>query len=81
LATTSGDSLGPQTGIDSETPLTHQLVLLPTREGMFMVTCSVETEGPEGNVTRIFSIPVIVAAAGASAPESAPAPAGEPAKN
>ena len=63
LTTTSGENFGPKTGIDSETPVTHQLVLLPTREGMFMVTSSVETEGADGNVTRIFSIPVIVAPA------------------
>jgi hypothetical protein len=30
---------------------------------MFVVTSSVETEGDDGNVTRIFSIPIIVAPA------------------
>jgi hypothetical protein len=63
LATTSGENFGPKKDLKSETPLTHQLVLLPTREGMFMVSSAVETEGAEGNVTRIFSIPVIVAPA------------------
>ena len=62
LTTTSGNLFGPKADIESEEPLSHQLVLLPTREGMFMVTSSVETEGADGNVTRIFSIPVIVAA-------------------
>ena len=63
----------------AEKPLTHQLVLLPAKEGMFMVTATVETEGEEGNVSRIFSIPVIVAAAGSRRdgppPATAPAPA------
>ena len=67
-AVATGDTFGPKTGIKMDSQLTHQLVLLPTREGMFMVTSSVETEGAEGNVTRIFSIPVIVSAAAAPAP-------------
>jgi hypothetical protein len=63
-------------------------VLLPKREGMFMVTSTVETDSAEGNITRIFSIPVIVAAAPADAPAAPAAPvvpearaASEPAKN
>lgn len=78
LATSAGDTFGPNTDIRIEKPLMHQLVLFPTREGMFMLTSSVETEGAEGNVTRIFSIPVIVTAAAAPAP--AATPPGEPAK-
>ena len=85
LVTTSGDTFGPKTDIESETALSHQLVLLPTREGMFMVTSSVDTVSSEGNITRIFSIPVIVAAAAApaSAPAAPPAttPVREPDKN
>lgn len=85
LTTADGDNFGPRTDVESETALTHHLVLLPSREGMFMVTSSVETEGEDGNITRIFSIPIIVAAAAdpapAPAPTPAPAPAGEPAKN
>jgi hypothetical protein len=60
LTATSGGAFGPTSNVQSETPLSHQLVLLPTREGMFVVTSSVETEGAEGKVTRIFSIPIIV---------------------
>ena len=78
LATTSGDNFGPVTNAGTETALTHQLVLLPTKEGMFMVTSSIETESEDGNVTRIFSIPVIVAPAGAA---PAPAPAAAPSQN
>ena len=36
-----------------------------------MVTASVETVGDEGNVIRIFSIPVVV---GPAQPAAAPAP-------
>jgi len=78
LAATAGDNFGPVTNADTETALTHQLVLLPTKEGMFMVTSSIETESEDGNVTRIFSIPVIVAPAGAAA---AAAPDAVPAQN
>jgi hypothetical protein len=49
-------------------------VLLPTKEGVFMVTSVVETDGADGNITRIFSIPVIVAADATPAPADAPAP-------
>jgi len=56
--------------------ITHQLVLLADREGVFMVTAIVETEGSDGMVSRIFSIPVIVAAA--TTGEAPPAPASAP---
>ena len=85
LAVTTGNPFGPKSGISSETPQTHQLVLLPTREGMFTVAATVETDSAEGNVTRVFSIPVIVIAESAAAPAPAPAPApvalAEPAAN
>lgn len=71
LVMTSGGVFGPKTAIASEKPLAHQLVLLPVKEGMFVVSVSVETESEEGNVSRIFSIPVIVSAA-TPAPGSAP---------
>jgi hypothetical protein len=60
----------------------HQLVLLPGKEGVFMVTAIVETETAEGAVSRVFSIPVIVGpageapAAGATSPPAAPPTAG-----
>jgi len=73
-----GEEFGPASDVDAEKTLSHQLVLLPAREGMFMVTVGVETTSDEGNIVRIFSIPVIVGPTqGAAAP--APAPA-EPAK-
>ena len=83
LAVTAGNVFGPKTDLDSEVPQTHQLVLLPTREGMFMVSASVDTESVEGNVTRIFSIPVIVTDARAATSPETPAapPAPEPAGN
>ena len=80
-AIATGEDFGPTTEAQSETALPHQLVLMPSKEGMFMVTVSVDTEGDEGSVTRIFSIPVIVGSAQAAAdapvrpepPKSAPA--------
>ncbi|HEY6124424.1 MAG TPA: hypothetical protein VIV63_07215, partial [Steroidobacteraceae bacterium] len=66
LTIATGDTYGPVTDVSSEKPLTHPLVLLPSKEGMFMVTVAVETEGDEGNITRIFSIPVIVSASAAA---------------
>jgi hypothetical protein len=78
LAIPVGDKFGPTDDVDVEKPFSHQLVLLPAKEGMFTVTVAVETTGESGNIVRIFSIPVIVAAANAAAAD-APAPA-EPAK-
>jgi hypothetical protein len=79
LALPVGADFGPVGDVDAEKPLSHQLVLLPGKEGMFMVTVSIETVGEEGNIVRSFSIPVIVGPAQAAA---APAPAPpEPAKN
>ena len=69
---TAGEDYGPITDVDVETALLHQLMLLPSAEGMFMVTTSVETEGDDGTVTRIFSIPVIVGPS--TAPAAVPTP-------
>jgi hypothetical protein len=79
LAAAAGDNFGPVINPESETALSHELVLLPAREGIFVVTSSVETESEDGNVTRIFSIPVIVAGAAEPAPAAGTVP--EPAKN
>jgi hypothetical protein len=73
LELTSGENFGPVTSADSEAALQHDLVLLPGKEGVFMVTISVDTDGEDGNFTRVFTIPVIVGTAQAEA--SAPAPA------
>ena len=55
-----GEDFGPVSDVDAEQALSHQLMLVPAKEGMFMLTVSVDTVGEEGNVVRIFSIPVIV---------------------
>jgi hypothetical protein len=55
-----GGDFGPVNDVDEEKSLSHQLMLLPTKEGMFMITVSVDTVSDEGNVVRIFSIPVII---------------------
>jgi hypothetical protein len=61
-----------------EKVIDHKLVLLPNQEGVFTVTALVETEGSEGMISRIFSIPVIVSAAAAATPAEPPAPAAPP---
>jgi hypothetical protein len=75
LMLTAGDTLGPVTDAALETPIKHRLMLMPGRDGVYMVTASVETQGIGGSTTRIFSIPVIVAGAASAAPAAAPAPA------
>lgn len=75
----TGNQFPPQAAVKAETVLTHKILLQPKQEGVFLVTAAVETEGEDGTVTRIYSIPVIVhaAAADAAAPAPAPAPAAE----
>lgn len=75
LALPVGADFGPVNDVNAEKSLSHQLVLLPSKEGMFMVTVSVETRGDDGNIVRIFSIPVIVGPPQAAAAPPAPAPA------
>jgi hypothetical protein len=74
LAVTVGNMLDAGTSLPPEKVIKHQLVLLPREAGVFMVTVAIDSLGQEGNMTRIFSIPVIVAA------QAPPAPAPEPPK-
>lgn len=79
LAMPAGNRFEPQTDVKSEAILLHRMQLQPSEEGVFLITAAVETEGEEGSVTRIYSIPVIVhGAAPATAPAAAPAPAPAP---
>jgi hypothetical protein len=73
LTLVSGDLLPPVSSAKSESTLDHKLVLMPRKEGVYMVIVNLETEGSEGSVSRIFSIPVIVAPA-TDAAAAAPAP-------
>ena len=75
LTLISGEDLARRTDLKAESTIQHQLVLMPERDGVFVVTGSVETEGKEGTVSRVFSIPVIVAPAAAPNPPPAAAPA------
>jgi hypothetical protein len=72
LAVTVGGTLDAVTSIAPEKPIKHQLVLLPREAGVFMVTAVIDSQGQEGNMTRVFSIPVIVAAQ--APPAAAPDP-------
>lgn len=79
LAVTVGDAMQPTTGVKAETIIKHQLVLLPTKEGVFMISAGLETESPtEGTVSRVFSLPLIVSAE-EKPPETTAAPAPAPA--
>jgi len=79
LTLISGDSLGPLTDVTPEKTIKHQLVLMPVRDGVYMINASVETIGSDGTVSRIFSIPVVVAPPApkpaAAAPPAATTPA------
>jgi hypothetical protein len=64
LALATGNVLERQADPRPGDIIKHQLVVLPAKEGVFMVTAIVETETGEGAVSRVFSIPVIVGASG-----------------
>ncbi len=81
LTVISGDNLEPIENLEAEEPRTHKLVLMPQKPGVYMVTANLETLGTEGMVSRIFSIPVIVAPSGAAAAGPAPVAAPAPATN
>jgi uncharacterized lipoprotein NlpE involved in copper resistance len=70
LQMTAGESFGPVNDPKPETPLEHALMVVPTQEGVFMISVGVDTQGEEGNFIRIYTIPVIVGMNSA-----APAPA------
>jgi hypothetical protein len=61
LAVATGNVLERRSDPTPEKIIKHQLVLMPGREGVFMLTAVVETESTEGTISHIFSIPVIVA--------------------
>lgn len=81
LTVISGDNLEPIENLEAEEPLAHKLVLMPQKSGVYMLTANLETLGTDGMVSRIFSIPVIVAPAGGAAVEAAPAGAPAPTTN
>jgi hypothetical protein len=81
LTLVSGDSLEPIENLKAEAPLVHKLVLMPRKAGVYMVTANLETLGADGMVSRIFSIPVIVALPAGAAAETPPAAEPAPAAN
>ena len=48
--------------VEAEQILQHQIMIQPTRDGIYLISVGLETDGDEGNITRSFSIPVIVQA-------------------
>jgi hypothetical protein len=86
LPMTSGELFGPRTDSVKERALTHEVVMQPTKDGLFMITAIIETEGEDGTITRVFSIPVIVnppdqAPTKTPVTNAAPAAAASPAAN
>jgi hypothetical protein len=73
LVVATGNELTALTDPKPEKPIEHELVLMPGKDGVFMVSAIVETEGLDGTISRVFSIPVIVAPPAAAAP-AAPVP-------
>jgi hypothetical protein len=80
LELTAGGNLEPKENVAAEAVIKHNLTLLPGQEGLFMVTAVIDSESDEGNVIRVFSIPVIVPPSSTAAPSQPkpppPAPAG-----
>jgi hypothetical protein len=74
LTLVSGDTFGPVSDPKPGTPIKHQVVLMPLREGLYMVSVTVDSTGAEGMVSRVFSIPLVVppVAAPASTPAAVP---------
>ena len=71
LTLISGDLIAPIADAKAESTIDHKLVLMPKKEGVYMVTVNLETESEDGSVSRIFSIPVIVAPPGATSAATA----------
>jgi hypothetical protein len=80
ISLVSGEDLGPETDVEAETVLEHELVLMPKRDGLFMVISSLDTDSDEGNVVRIFSIPVVVSPASAETTPQEGAPPTPPSR-
>jgi hypothetical protein len=80
LTLISGDGIAPMSGVVAEKAIAHKVVLMPQSEGVYMITVNLETEGSEGTVSRIFSIPVIVTpSSGTPATPTPPASSAPPA--
>jgi hypothetical protein len=79
LALATGGELDRQVAPKPESVIKHQLILLPGKEGVFMVTVAVESESDAGVRTHVFSIPVIVGPPGATGAETPPAGSAPPA--
>jgi hypothetical protein len=78
LALATGNVLERLADPRPEAAIKHQLILLPAKEGVFMVAAIVETERSDGSVSRVFSIPVIVGAPSTAGSPPADAPAAPP---
>jgi hypothetical protein len=77
ITVTTGTAMDPVTDVKLESVLKHQLVVLPAKEGVYLISATVESESPtEGTVSRVFSLPMVVSAR--ESQEPAPAAASPP---
>ena len=53
--------------VEAEQILQHQVMIQPSRDGLYLISVGLETDGDEGNITRSYSIPIIVQANAAPA--------------
>ena len=63
--------------VEAEQILQHQVMIQPSRDGLYLISVGLETDGDEGNITRSYSIPIIVQANAAPAAPAAPAASDE----
>jgi hypothetical protein len=74
LAVVSGEQFGPASDVAINKPLTHRVTLMPSAEGVYLLSASAKTETVDGTVTSTFSIPLIVSTAAPNTPAPAAAP-------
>jgi hypothetical protein len=82
MVVVSGASLAEQQNVQAQKPVNHRITLMPSGDGVFIVTATAHVQTPDGSTANTFSFPVIVgglppAAAGGAAP-AAPKPASPP---
>jgi hypothetical protein len=69
-----GKTLGPVLNPPPEKSITHHIDVQPTRDGVYVVSATLDTEGTEGSISRVFFIPVIVGTAGDGSPAAGTPP-------
>jgi hypothetical protein len=73
LQVRAGTDVGPFENLKAGHTITHQLQVVPARDGVFALTVTVLADDQSSSVARSYSVPVIVGDLPANAP-TAPAP-------